>query len=76
MNEMVTQAVTGTPKQKYSPEDIAYMNKKIIQEINSYYEPPKVSEKENAEKIVFLTFICNNMIVSLQNNYYYTITNK
>ncbi len=68
MNEMVTQAVTGTPKQKYSPEDIAYMNKKIIQEINSYYEPPKVSEKENAEKFmnVFTRSILSQMIKDAQ----------
>ena len=68
MNEMVTQAVTGTPKQKYSPEDIAYMNKKIIQEINSYYEPPKVSEKENTEKFmnVFTRSILSQMIKDAQ----------
>lgn len=68
MNEMVTQAVTGTPKQKYSPEDIAYMNKKIIQEINSYYEPPKVSEKENSEKFmnVFTRSILSQMIKDAQ----------
>ena len=70
MNEMVTQAVTGTPKQKYSPEDIAYMNKKIIQEINSYYEPPKVSEKENTEKFmnVFTRSILSQMIKDAQNS--------
>lgn len=68
MNEMVTQAVTGTSKQKYSPEDIAYMNKKIIQEINSYYEPPKVSEKENTEKFmnVFTRSILSQMIKDAQ----------
>ena len=68
MNEMVTQAVTGTPKQKYSPEDIAYMNKKIIQEINRYYEPPKVSEKENTEKFmnVFTRSILSQMIKDAQ----------
>ena len=70
MNEMVTQAVTGTSKQKYSPEDIAYMNKKIIQEINSYYEPPKVSEKENTEKFmnVFTRSILSQMIKDAQNS--------
>ena len=70
MNEMVTQAVTGTPKQKYSPEDIAYMNKKIIQEINRYYEPPKVSEKENTEKFmnVFTRSILSQMIKDAQNS--------
>ena len=70
MNEMVTQAVTGTPKQKYSPEDIAYMNKKIIQEINRYYEPPKVSEKENSEKFmnVFTRSILSQMIKDAQNS--------
>ena len=70
MNEMVTQAVTGTPKQKYSPEDIAYMNKKIIQEINSYYEPPNVSEKENTEKFmnVFTRSILSQMIKDAQNS--------
>ena len=68
MNEMVTQAVTGTPKQKYSPKDIAYMNKKIIQEINRYYEPPKVSEKENTEKFmnVFTRSILSQMIKDAQ----------
>ena len=70
MNEMVTQAVTGTSKQKYSPEDIAYMNKKIIQEINRYYEPPKVSEKENTEKFmnVFTRSILSQMIKDAQNS--------
>ena len=70
MNEMVTQAVTGTPKQKYSPEDISYMNKKIIQEINRYYEPPKVSEKENTEKFmnVFTRSILSQMIKDAQNS--------
>ena len=70
MNEMVTQAITGTPKQKYSPEDIAYMNKKIIQEINRYYEPPKVSEKENTEKFmnVFTRSILSQMIKDAQNS--------
>ena len=70
MNEMVTQAVTGTPKQKYSPKDIAYMNKKIIQEINRYYEPPKVSEKENTEKFmnVFTRSILSQMIKDAQNS--------
>lgn len=71
MNKKITEAVTGKPKQEYSPEYIEYMNKKLIQEINSAYEPPKVSEKENTERFMneFTRSMLSQMIKEAQNSF-------